>query len=109
MGIEVQWETLEDCFAALSDPRVVGRTMHPLLDIMFLTLCAVICGMDDWEAIEEWGEARLDWLRQFVALENGIPSHDTIARVFAALDSEQFQGCFLRWMGTLCPSLAGEI
>lgn len=61
------------------------------------------------EAIEEWGQERLDWLRQHVTLENGIPSHDTISRVFAALSSAKFQACFLRWMETLCPSLAGEI
>lgn len=56
-------------------------TRHPVL-----TLCAVIGDMDDWEAIEEWGNARLDWLRQFVPLENGIPSHDTLGCVFAAGD-----------------------
>lgn len=109
MEIEIRLETLKDCFSELPDPRVVERTAHRLLDVLFLTLCAVICGMDDWEAIEEWGQERLDWLRKFVDLENGIPSHDTISRVFAALDSTQFQACFLRWMGTLCPSLAGEI
>ena len=74
MGVDIRFETWKDCFAELPDPRVVGRTWHRLLDILFLTLCAVIGGMDDWEAIEEWGNARLDWLRQFVALENGIPS-----------------------------------
>jgi predicted transposase YbfD/YdcC len=107
--VEVQFETWKDSFATLPDPRVVGRTSHGLLDILFLTLCAVICGMDDWEAIEEWGQARLDWLRQFVALENGMPSHDTLARVFAALDPEEFEACFVRWMSALCPSLEGEI
>jgi predicted transposase YbfD/YdcC len=80
-----------------------------LLDILFLTLCAVIGGMDDWEAIEEWGNARLDWLRQFVPLKNDIPSHDTLRRVFAALDSTQFEACFVRWMSELCPALDGEI
>ena len=109
MEVEIRFDTLKDCFADLPDPRVVERTAHRLVDILFLTLCAVICGMDDWESIEEWGEARLDWLRRSVALENGIPSHDTIARVFAALDSTQFQACFLRWMSTLCPSLEGQI
>jgi predicted transposase YbfD/YdcC len=109
MEAGVRFETWKDCFDALPDPRVVGRTRHVLVDMLFLTLCAVICGMDDWEAIEEWGQARLDWLRQFVALENGIPSHDTLGRVFAALDSAQFQACFVQWMGALCPSLAGEI
>ena len=107
--MEICLETLKECFAELPDPRVVERTSHSLVDILFLTLCAVICGMDDWESIEVWGEVRLDWLRQFVPLENGIPSHDTIARVFAALDSKQFQASFLRWMGSLCPSLEGQI
>lgn len=107
--MEICLETLKDCFAELPDPRVVERTSHSLVDILFLTLCAVICGMDDWESIEVWGEVRLDWLRQFVPLENGIPSHDTIARVFSALDSKQFQASFLRWMSSLCPSLEGQI
>jgi predicted transposase YbfD/YdcC len=107
--MEICLETLKECFAELPDPRVVERTSHSLVDILFLTLCAVICGMDDWESIELWGEVRLDWLRQFVPLENGIPSHDTIARVFAALDSKQFQASFLRWMSSLCPSLEGQI
>lgn len=107
--MEVQFETWKESFSGLPDPRVVGRTSHGLLDILFLTLCAVICGMDDWEAIEEWGQARLEWLRQFVALESGIPSHDTLARVFAALNPKAFESCFVRWMGALCPSLKGEI
>jgi len=109
MAIEISVEALKECFANLPDPRVVERTSHSLGDILFLTLCAVICGMDDWESIEVWGELRLDWLRRFVALENGIPSHDTIARVFAALDSKRFQASFLIWMSTLCPSLEGQI
>ena len=99
----------KECFATLPDPRVVGRTWHRLLDILFLTLCAAISGMDDWEAIEEWGHSRLDWLRQFVPLENGIPSHDTLGRVFAALDSARFEACFVHWMSALCPPLEGEI
>jgi len=109
MEIEVNFETWKTCFAELPDPRVVGRTSHRLLDILFLTLCAVVCGMDDEEAIEEWGEVRLDWLRRFVPLENGIPSHDTIGRVLAALKPAKFQACFVRWMAALCPSLAGEV
>ena len=109
MEENIRFETWKECFAELPDPRVVGRTWHRLLDILFLTLCAVIGGMDDWEAIEEWGNARLNWLRKFVPLENGIPSHDTLGRVFAALDSVKFEACFVRWMSTLCPSLKGEI
>lgn len=109
MQVDVKLETWMACFAEVRDPRVIGRTSHRLLDILFLTLCAVICGMDDEEAIEEWGRARLDWLRQFVELPNGIPSHDTIGRVLAALNPVTFQACFVRWMATLCPSLDGQI
>lgn len=109
MGEDIRFQTWKECFSALPDPRVVARTAHRLLAILFLTLCAVIGDMDDWEAIEEWGNARLDWLRQFVPLENGIPSHDTLGRVFAALDSTKFEACFVRWMSALCPSLEGQI
>ncbi len=65
--------------------------------------------MDDWEAVEDWGKERLEWLRQYVEVDHGIPSHDTISRVFAALDSATFQACFIKWMATLCPSLDGQI
>jgi predicted transposase YbfD/YdcC len=109
MAVGIRFETWKDSFADLPDPRVIGRTSHRLLDILFLTLCGVICGMDDWEAIEEWGCALLDWLWQFVEFPNGVPSHDTLARVFAALDSAQFEACFVRWMSALCPSLEGQI
>lgn len=109
MEVEVNFEELKACFEGLEDPRVIGRTAHQLVDILFLTLCAVLCGMDDWESVEEWGKERLDWLRRFVDLSNGIPSHDTISRVFAALDSATFQACFIQWMVTLCPSLDGQI
>ena len=105
MGIEVDFEKLKGSFESLRDPRVIGRTLHKLDEILFLVLCAILCGMEDWEAIEDWGNEKLEWLRKFVRLENGIPSHDTISRVFSALDSVVFQECFLKWMVSLCPSL----
>ncbi len=102
-------ERLSEHFAELPDPRVVGRTDHRLVDILVLTICAVLCGADDWEAVEIWGEAKLEWLRNYVELKNGIPSHDTIGRVFAALDSAAFQACFTRWVSTICGSLDGQV
>jgi len=101
--------SLKECFGELRDPRVLGRTSHALLDILVLTICAVIAGADDWEYVELWGTERIDFLRQFVPLENGIPSHDTIGRVFAALDNKSFHACFTRWVSTICTSLAGEV
>ncbi len=100
---------LLESFADMPDPRVVGRTDHHLLDILVLTVCAVVCGADDWEAVEMWGEAKLDWLRQYIPLKNGIPSHDTIGRLFAAMDSTTFQACFTRWVSTICGSLVGQV
>jgi predicted transposase YbfD/YdcC len=100
---------LMESFADMPDPRVVGRTDHDLLDILVLTVCAVVCGADDWEAVEMWGEAKLEWLRQYVPLKNGIPSHDTIGRLFAAMNNATFQACFTRWVSTICGSLDGQV
>lgn len=73
-------------FKNLKDPRTEHLLEHQLLDIIGLTICAVICGADTWVDIEEYGKAKEAWLREFLALPNGIPSHDTIARLFAALN-----------------------
>lgn len=89
-------------FAELSDPRVNRTKKHRLDDILGITLCAVICGADSFEEIERFGDAREGWLRGFLALPNGIPSHDTFNRVLAALDRDQFAECFGRWMAGLC-------
>ena len=89
-------------FAGLSDPRVDRTKKHRLDDILVIALCAVICGADSFEEIERFGKARHEWLKRFLALPNGIPSHDTFNRVFAALDRREFAACFGRWMAGLC-------
>jgi predicted transposase YbfD/YdcC len=89
-------------FADLPDPRVNRTKKHRLDDILGIALCAVICGADSFEEITRFGEAREDWLRGFLALPNGIPSHDTFNRVLAALDRDQFSACFARWTAGLC-------
>ena len=89
-------------FADLPDPRVDRTKWHRLDDILVITLCAVICGADSFEEIERFGKARHDWLKRFLALPNGIPSHDTFNRVLAALDRKKFAECFGRWMADLC-------
>ena len=96
-------------FQGLTDPRIERAKRHNLLDIVALTICAVICGADNWVEIAEFGQAKADWLRGFLALPNGIPSHDTLGRVFSRLDPEQFQAGFLDWVRSISELTQGEV
>lgn len=95
-------ESFIDIFADLPDPRLDRKKEHKLIDILVVTLCAVLTGAEGWTEIEQFGKVKLDWLRKFVALENGIPSHDTFGRVFRLLQPREFEKRFLRWMGSVC-------
>lgn len=96
-------------FAHLEDPRIERTKEHLLLDIVAIAIWAVICGAESWVDIEAYGEAKQDWLGQFLVLPNGIPSHDTFARVFARLDPQQFQQCFLNWISAISDLTTGEV
>ena len=96
-------------FSSIPDPRIDRRKLHKLQDIFFITLCAVICGADDWVSIEQFGEAKEAWLTEVLKLENGIPSHDTFGNVFAAINTEQFSECFSRWAADIADLGEGEI
>ncbi|GAC1645113.1 MAG: ISAs1-like element ISEc1 family transposase [Chloroflexota bacterium] len=100
---------LQEHFASLPDPRVDRTKRHLLLDILVIAICAVICGADSWVEIEEWGTTKAPWLRTFLALPNGIPSHDTFGRLFAALDPVQFQQSFLAWVRAVTPLTTGQV
>ncbi len=75
--------TIADHFAQMEDARIDRTKRHKLIDIISIAVCAVICGADSWVAIEMYGCAKYEWLKTFLELPNGIPSHDTFARVFA--------------------------
>lgn len=92
-------------FQVLQDPRLERSRLHNLLDIVAITICAVICGADSWVEVQKYGIAKYDWLKGFLQLPNGIPSHDTFGRVFAALLPEQFQACFAAWMAEVAEKL----
>ena len=99
-------------FAPLRDPRVERTREHRLVDIVTIALCAVLCGADDWVAVETCGRGKEPWLRTFLALPGGVPSHDTCGRVFARLDPEESQQCFLAWVravtgAVVAPAAAG--
>jgi len=96
-------------FDELEDPRVERNKLHRLTDILAITLLAVICGADEWTEIELFGQSKLDWLRTFLQLPHGIPSHDTFGRVFSRLDPQQLELCFQKWMNALARRSGGEL
>lgn len=95
-------------FAELDDPRFERGKRHRLTEIITIALCGVICGAESWVEIEHFGNAKRDWLAQFLELPHGIPAHDTFGRVFAQLDPAQFERCFLGWVQTLLTPAVGE-
>lgn len=96
-------------FSSIQDPRVNRQKKHQLQDIFFITLCAVICGADNWVAIAEFGKAKECWFTELLGLEHGIPSHDTFGDVFAVIDTEKFSECFSKWVTDLVHLSEGEV
>ena len=100
---------IAEYFAALDDPRIDRTKRHKLLDIVTIALCATICGADSWVDIELFGNCKEEWFKSFLELPNGIPSHDTFGDVFARLDPEQFQRCFMEWVQAVAQVTQGEV
>ena len=101
--------TISEHFRSLKDPRTGRMVRHYLIEILIIAICAVICGADDWVAVEGFGRAKEKWLQTFLHLPNGIPSHDTFCRVFAQLDPEALQTCFVSWVQSIAQLSQGEI
>ena len=96
-------------FSKLEDPRVDRNKKHELIDVIVLCVCAVVSGAEGWSDIEEFGRTKLEWLRRYVPLANGIPVDDTIARIISALSVRGFQDCFMSWMEDVVKLSDGEI
>jgi predicted transposase YbfD/YdcC len=96
------------CFSDVKDPRWYN-IQHRLLDILVIAICAAVSGADGWEDVELFGEAKEEWLRGFLELPRGIPSHDTFRRVFAAVDATAFESCFMRWIQSVEGLTQGQV
>jgi len=96
------------CFSEVSDPRQ-ENIRHNLYEVLLIALCTMLCGGEDCSDMEEFGRAKYPFLRRFLRLKHGIPSHDTFSRVFRQLDPKPFQACFIRFMGRFSEGLQGVI
>ena len=105
----MQLHAFSEFFSDLHDSRQSAKIAYPLFDILFLTVCAVIGGCEGWEDIEDFGQAHSRWFQDKGLFPNGLPVHDTIARVISSLDPEQFQLCFLKWMQAVNSSAKGQL
>lgn len=84
-------------FGAIADPRTNINVKHELLDVLFLSVSGVLSGAEGWKDIKDFGDQKLDWLRQYRKFENGIPVDDTIARIIRAIEPTQFNQAFINW------------
>ncbi len=84
------------CMQEVPDPRAPYNQKHKFLDIIMIAVTAILCGMDTWNEIEDWANSKREWLGSFLELPGGIPSHDTINRVFQMMDPEKFHDAFFR-------------
>ena len=101
--------SLIEHFKDLPDPRVDRTKDHDLIDLVVIAICTLLCAGESFNDMEDFGHAKEDWFKTFLSLRNGIPSHDTFNRLFAALDPQAFLDCFLRWTQSLRQAVAQEI
>lgn len=101
--------SLIEHFSVIADPRVERGKEHRLIDVILISLCAMLCGAETFVDFEDFGKAKREWLKTFLELPNGIPSHDTFGRIFALLDPEQFSECFRNWTQSIRTAVGAEI
>lgn len=101
--------SLLDHFSDLEDPRWDRYKLHRFTDLLFITICAVICGADGWEDVEDFARAKEHWLRRHLELPNGLPSDDTFRRVISRIDPAAFEACFRRWTCSVVEQTQGEV
>jgi len=100
---------IEAHFGKIRDPRIGNAKRHKLLDILVIAICAIICGADNWSDVELFGKNKRDWLKKFLELPNGIPSHDTFGRVYARINLEEFRRSFMEWVQAINELTQGQV
>lgn len=99
---------LAEVFVSVTDPRQAGKVEHDLVELLVVAVNAVLVGADTFVEIELWAKEKLDWLRGYLPLAAGIPSHDTFGRLFGLIDPEEFEAAFRRWVGAVLPALGAD-
>lgn len=100
---------LKKCLRKVKDPRIDRTKRHKLIDILIIAILAVICGADSWVDVEMFGNSKIEWLKTFLELPNGIPSHDTFGRVFALINPEEFEKGFMEWVKLIQELTQGQV
>lgn len=98
MSVNISNVSFLQHFEEMDDPRIDRHKLHSLPDILLIMFCGVICGAESWRDFEDFGESKIDYLRRFSPLKNGIPSKKTFNRVISSLDHDQFKQCFIQWV-----------
>lgn len=109
INLESLKESLEERFGCIEAPRISAKSDHKLVDIITITIMAVLCGAEGWAAVEAYGVSKQEWLEQFLELPNGIPSHDTFGRVFSLLKPEEIEKHFQDWVRTITEKLGLDL
>lgn len=99
---------LADVFVSITDPRQRKKTQHDLVEVLIVAVNGVLAGADTFVEIEAWANEKLDWFRQYLKLEHGIPSHDTLGRLFGLICPDEFEAAFRRWVGSVLPALGPD-
>jgi len=100
---------ITDVFVALADPRQTNKVQHSLAETLTVAVCGILVGADTFEEIQAWAQEKLPWLRRYLELPNGIPSHDTFARLFALIQPQAFESAFRRWVEAVLPALSPQV
>ena len=99
---------LADVFVSITDPRQANKIEHDLVELLVVAVNAVLVGADTFVEIELWAQERIDWLRRYLRLEHGIPSHDTFGRLFGLINPDEFEAAFRRWASAVVPALGED-